>query len=76
MSDSVRYNAISSYEKFVNKGSGRPYFNDKLRLKSLSALACVDYVVLIPFTVAVEAIKCVEPDISYNAVPAGFTINT
>ena len=50
-------------DKFVSKGPGRPYFNDKLRLKSLSALACVDYVVLIPFTAAVEAIKCVTPDI-------------
>lgn len=50
-------------EKFVNKGPGRPYFNDKLRLKTLSALACVDYVVLIPFTAAVEAIRCVAPDI-------------
>src|SRR5260370_19713186 len=50
-------------EKFVSKGPGRPFFNDKLRLKSLSALACVDYVVLIPFTTAVEAIKCVAPDI-------------
>ena len=50
-------------EKFVNKGPGRPFFNDKLRLKSLAALACVDYVVLIPFPTAVEAIRCVAPDI-------------
>jgi rfaE bifunctional protein nucleotidyltransferase chain/domain len=50
-------------EKFVNKGPGRPYFNDQMRSKSLAALACVDYVILIPFAAAVEAIDCVRPDI-------------
>ncbi|NBQ55648.1 MAG: hypothetical protein EBU36_03185 [Verrucomicrobia bacterium] len=34
--------------KHVNKGPGRPYFNDALRTRSLAALECVDYVVLIP----------------------------
>src|SRR5258707_7907568 len=48
-------------EKFVNKGPGRPYFNDKLRARSLAALACVDYVVVVPFPAAVEAILCVRP---------------
>ncbi len=50
-------------ERFVNKGPGRPYFNDQLRAMTLSALACVDYVVVIPFEAAVEAIECVRPDI-------------
>ncbi|MEI6070369.1 MAG: adenylyltransferase/cytidyltransferase family protein [Verrucomicrobiae bacterium] len=50
-------------ERFVNKGPGRPYFNDQLRAKSLAALACVDYVVVVPFPAAVEAIECVRPDI-------------
>ena len=40
-------------DKFVNKGPGRPYFNEQLRLKSLAALSCVDYIVLVPFTGAV-----------------------
>ncbi len=48
---------------FVNKGPGRPFFNDKLRAKSLAALDCVDYVVAIPYTAAVEAIECVQPHI-------------
>jgi cytidyltransferase-like protein len=47
-------------EKFVNKGPGRPYFNDALRSRWLSALECVDYVVVIPFAAAVEAIECVQ----------------
>ena len=48
-------------EKCVNKGPGRPYFNDQLRSRWLAALACVDYVVIIPFPAAVEAIECVRP---------------
>jgi cytidyltransferase-like protein len=50
-------------EQFVNKGPGRPYFNDPLRLQSLLALSLVDYVVLIPYPDAKEAIKCVRPDV-------------
>ena len=50
-------------DKFVNKGPGRPYFNDTMRAKNLSALECVDYVVLIPYAAAVEAITCVKPNI-------------
>jgi cytidyltransferase-like protein len=47
-------------EKFVNKGPGRPYFNDLLRSRWLAALQCVDYVVVVPFPAAVEAIQCVR----------------
>ena len=50
-------------ERFVNKGPGRPYFNDLLRSKQLAALSCVDYVILIPHAAAVEAIQAVRPDI-------------
>lgn len=50
-------------EKHVNKGPGRPYFNDALRVRTLAALSCVDYVVLIPHTAAVEAIDTVKPHI-------------
>jgi len=48
-------------EKHVNKGPGRPCFNDELRIRTLAALECVDFVVLIPFTAAVEAIRLVRP---------------
>jgi rfaE bifunctional protein nucleotidyltransferase chain/domain len=50
-------------EKHVNKGPGRPYFNDALRARTLAALSCVDYVVLIPHAAAVEAIETVKPHI-------------
>ena len=48
-------------EAHVNKGPGRPCFNDALRARTLAALECVDYVVLIPFHAAVEAIQLVKP---------------
>ena len=47
-------------EKFVNKGPGRPYFNDQLRSRWLATLQCVDYVVIVPHPAAVEAIQCVR----------------
>ena len=50
-------------EKHVNKGPGRPCFNDTLRARTLAALECVDYLVLIPHTAAVEAIRLVKPHI-------------
>lgn len=50
-------------EKYVNKGPGRPFFNDDLRTRSLAALVCVDHVVVVPHLAAVEAIQCVKPAI-------------
>jgi cytidyltransferase-like protein len=50
-------------DKHVHKGPGRPYFNEQLRLRSIAALECVDYVVLIPFPDAGPAIECVRPHI-------------
>ncbi|MCG8524771.1 MAG: PfkB family carbohydrate kinase [Opitutales bacterium] len=50
-------------EKHVNKGPGRPYFNNELRVKSLSALEMIDYVVVIPHPAAIEAIETVRPDV-------------
>lgn len=50
-------------EAHVNKGPGRPYFNDVMRARWLAALACVDHVVLVPFPAAVEAIECVRPHV-------------
>jgi len=50
-------------EQYVNKGPGRPYFNDELRVKYLSSLEYIDYVVVVPFPAAHEAIECVQPHI-------------
>lgn len=47
---------------YVNKGPGRPFFSDELRLQSLVALACVDYVLLVEAATAIEIIDVVQPE--------------
>lgn len=49
--------------QYVRKGPGRPYFDDKMRMKVLSALECVDYVMLSEEYTVGDIIECVEPDI-------------
>ena len=48
---------------YVRKGPGRPYFNDEMRMKVLSALECVDYVMLSEGYTVDDIIESVEPDI-------------
>jgi rfaE bifunctional protein kinase chain/domain/rfaE bifunctional protein nucleotidyltransferase chain/domain len=48
--------------KFVNKGNNRPFFNDHLRLESVSALECVDAVILSNYPSASNVIKIIKPD--------------
>lgn len=48
--------------EFVRKGPGRPYFNDELRMKFLSEIACVDYVILSEGYTVDDIIEAVEPD--------------
>ena len=50
-------------DAYVNKGPGRPYFNEALRMSSLAALDCVDYVLLSQAKTAVEAIALVRPQL-------------
>jgi rfaE bifunctional protein nucleotidyltransferase chain/domain len=50
-------------DRFVNKGPGRPVFNERLRMETLAALESVDCVVLNEWPTAVEAIGAVRPDI-------------
>ena len=45
----------------INKGPGRPYFNDQIRSRWLASLSCIDYVIVVPHAAAVEAIECVRP---------------
>lgn len=49
--------------RFVNKGPGRPYFNDEQRMNFLASLECVDYVLLSEAVTVHEIVKCVQPDI-------------
>ncbi len=49
-------------DEHVNKGPGRPVFNQRLRIESIAALEAVDFVALNKWPDAVEAIKLLKPD--------------
>jgi rfaE bifunctional protein kinase chain/domain/rfaE bifunctional protein nucleotidyltransferase chain/domain len=50
-------------DAYVNKGPGRPVFNEHLRAENLAALACVDFVAINHAVTAVEAIHAIRPGI-------------
>lgn len=50
-------------DQHVNKGPGRPVYNNRLRLESIAALECVDFVALNQWPTAVETILKLKPDI-------------
>jgi rfaE bifunctional protein kinase chain/domain/rfaE bifunctional protein nucleotidyltransferase chain/domain len=49
-------------DKFINKGPGRPFFTNNLRMQSLAALSCVDYIYLNNAPTALEAIRLIKPN--------------
>lgn len=50
-------------DKFVQKGPGRPFFNQEIRVAQLSCLEPVDYVALNRWETAEETIRLLRPDI-------------
>ena len=48
-------------DQYVNKGPGRPIFPDKLRVESLAAMACVDFVAINHGATAVPIIHAIQP---------------
>lgn len=50
-------------DAYVNKGVGRPVFNQALRLEVLSAIQCIDYVALNEASDAIELIRKLKPTI-------------
>ncbi len=50
-------------DRYVNKGPGRPVFNQRLRAESIAALQCVDYVAINEWPTATETIKKLKPDV-------------
>lgn len=50
-------------DAYVNKGPGRPVFNEQLRAENLAALACVDFVAVNHAVSAVEALHEIRPSI-------------
>ncbi len=49
--------------KYVRKGPGRPYFDDEMRMKFLSAISCIDYVMLSEGYTVDDIIESLEPDL-------------
>lgn len=47
----------------IKKGIGRPVFKEQLRVESIAALSCVDYVVIDPHNTALESINVIQPDV-------------
>src|SRR5258708_34675343 len=50
-------------DRFVNKGPGRPVFNEALRAEMLAALEYVDWVAINPSPDAVGAITTIRPEV-------------
>ncbi|MBI3548172.1 MAG: adenylyltransferase/cytidyltransferase family protein [Elusimicrobia bacterium] len=50
-------------DEFVNKGPGRPVFNQNLRAESIAALGCVDFVAVNDWPTAKETILRLKPDL-------------
>jgi len=50
-------------DKYVDKGPGRPVFNQDLRSDSIAALECVDYVAINKWPTAEETLRLLKPDI-------------
>lgn len=50
-------------DRFVNKGPGRPAFEERLRAEALAALDCVDFVAINEWPKAIETIETLRPNI-------------
>ncbi len=48
--------------RYVRKGPGRPYFDDEMRMRFLSAIDCIDYVMLSEGYTVDDIVEAVEPD--------------
>lgn len=48
-------------DKYVDKGQARPFFDQKLRMESIAALRCVDYVTLNKWETAENTLKLLKP---------------
>tara|TARA_Y100001970_G_scaffold258688_1_gene338838 strand:- start:1508 stop:3010 length:1503 start_codon:yes stop_codon:yes gene_type:complete len=58
---SILFVSITS-DKYVNKGFNRPYFNENIRAKAISALSFVDYVYINNYSTSENIIKKLKPN--------------
>jgi rfaE bifunctional protein nucleotidyltransferase chain/domain len=50
-------------DQYVDKGPGRPVFDQNLRAESIAALECVDYVAINEWPTAEDTLRLLKPDI-------------
>ncbi len=50
-------------DKYIDKGEGRPVFDQNLRAESIAALECVDHVAINKYPTAEETLRLLKPDI-------------
>lgn len=50
-------------DRYIDKGPGRPVFNENLRAESIAALECVDYVAVNKWPTAEETLRLLRPNI-------------
>ena len=50
-------------DKYIDKGHGRPVFNQILRAETIAALECVDYVAINKWPTAEKTLRLLRPDI-------------
>lgn len=53
-------------DQFVNKGPGRPIFDEEIRLSTLAALECVDYVTISRDKTAQNLLSILQPSIYFK----------
>ena len=53
-------------DKFVNKGPGRPYFNQEQRLNVLSSISIIDYVIISDAPHSLNVINKIKPDVYFK----------
>jgi len=50
-------------DEYIDKGPNRPVFNQQLRLESIAALACVDFVSVNKWKTAENTLRLLKPDV-------------
>lgn len=53
-------------DKYVAKGNGRPYFNEKIRANTLASVSIIDYIVINNYPTAVEIISAIKPNFYFK----------
>ena len=53
-------------DRFVNKGPGRPIFNENLRSEFISNIGSVDYVIINEDSTSVKLINLIKPDVYFK----------